>query len=141
MNKRLYRSLEDNKLGGVCGGLGEYFGIDSTFIRIIAVLMIFADGIGILAYIIAWIIMPKRPFDLVEEQKTDKESDWNIHLPGLILIAVGLLLLIKNYCWWFDFGDIFWPLILIIGGLYLIFRPSRKREIEGETVQGAEEIK
>jgi len=141
MNKRLYRSLDDNKLGGVCGGLGEYFGIDSTFIRIIAVLMIFADGIGILAYIIAWIIMPKQPFDLAEEQKAGEESDWNIHLPGLILIAVGLLLLIKNYCWWFDFGDIFWPMILIIGGLYLIFRPGRKSEIESNTVQGAEEIK
>ena len=141
MSKRLYRSVEDSKLGGVCGGLGDYFKIDATFIRIIAILLIFADGIGILAYIIAWIIMPKRPLDLADNRAEAAESDWNRHLPGLILIAVGLLLLIKNYCWWFDFGDIFWPMILIIAGLFFIFRAGDKKEIENETVKGVEEIK
>jgi phage shock protein PspC (stress-responsive transcriptional regulator) len=67
MNKRLYRSRVNSKIAGVCGGLGEYFGIDPTFVRIIAVLLIFADGVGVLAYIIAWIIMSKRPLILEEE--------------------------------------------------------------------------
>lgn len=141
MSKRLYRSVENSKLAGVCGGMGEYFNIDPTFIRIIAILLIFADGVGILAYIIAWIIMPKQPLDLVGKKAETGESDWNRHLPGFILIAVGLLLLIKNYCWWFDFGDIFWPMLIIIAGLFFIFSAGGKKEIANEAVNGVEEIK
>ncbi len=141
MSKRLYRSVADSKLGGVCGGMGEYFKIDPTFIRIIAILLIFADGVGILAYIVAWIIMPKQPLDLVDNRAETGESDWNRHLPGLILVAVGLLLLIKNYCWWFDFGDIFWPMLIIIAGLFFIFSAGGKKEIKNKAVNGVEEIK
>jgi len=60
--KRLYRSLTDRQLAGVCGGLGEYFDIDSTLIRlVIAVLAIAGVGTGILFYIIAWIVIPEAP--------------------------------------------------------------------------------
>ncbi len=61
MKKRLYRSTQDKKLAGVCGGLAEYFGVDSTLIRVAAVLLIAADGIGLIAYLLAWIIMPVNP--------------------------------------------------------------------------------
>ena len=64
MSRRLYRSRTESVIGGVCGGLGEYFNIDPTFIRIIAVLLIFPDGIGILAYLIAWVIIPRRPLEV-----------------------------------------------------------------------------
>ena len=60
--KRLYRSTTDRQLAGVCGGLGEYFDIDSTLIRlVIAVLAIAGVGTGILFYIIAWIVIPETP--------------------------------------------------------------------------------
>lgn len=60
MAKRIYRSAKDRMLGGVCGGIGEYFDVDPTIIRLIAV--VFAlSGAGILAYIIAWIIIPEQP--------------------------------------------------------------------------------
>jgi len=58
--KRLYKSDSNKVIGGVCGGLGEYFGIDPVVFRIIAVLLIFAHGAGLLLYLIAWICMPKR---------------------------------------------------------------------------------
>ena len=58
MDKKLYRSQTDKKIAGVCGGIAEYFGIDSTLVRLGWVLFTFAGGSGILAYIIAWIIMP-----------------------------------------------------------------------------------
>ncbi len=60
MNRRLYLSDTNKKLGGVCGGIGEYFGVDPTIIRLLAFLSIFLSGIGILAYLAAWIIMPRR---------------------------------------------------------------------------------
>lgn len=59
--KRLYRSRTDKVLGGVCGGFAEYFDVDPTLIRLFWVLLIFVNGVGILAYIIAWIIMPQKP--------------------------------------------------------------------------------
>jgi len=58
--KRLYRSNKDKRLGGVCGGIAEYFNVDSVLIRIIAVLLLFM-GPGFFAYIIAWIIVPVNP--------------------------------------------------------------------------------
>lgn len=59
-DKRLYKSETNKVIGGVCGGLGEYFGIDPTVLRIIAVVLIFAHGAGLLIYFIAWLCMPKR---------------------------------------------------------------------------------
>ncbi len=59
--RRLYRSGKDKILGGVCGGLGEYFGIDSTLIRLAWIIFSLVYGSGVLAYIIAWIIIPRNP--------------------------------------------------------------------------------
>lgn len=61
MAKRLYRSGKNKILGGVCGGLGEYFNIDPVIIRLLWVLFSLAYGTGILAYIITWIIIPRNP--------------------------------------------------------------------------------
>jgi len=60
MDRRIYLSDTDKKIGGVCGGFGEYFGIDSTVVRLVWILFTFLDGIGLLAYIIAWIVIPRR---------------------------------------------------------------------------------
>lgn len=58
--KKLLRSKKNRVIAGVCGGLGEYFGIDPTLIRLIWILVtLFSAGAGILAYIISWIIIPE----------------------------------------------------------------------------------
>jgi len=57
--KRLYRSRRDRIIAGVCGGLGDYFDVDPTLIRIVWVLItVFGVGSGFLAYLICWIIIP-----------------------------------------------------------------------------------
>jgi len=59
-NKKLFRSKKSRMIAGVCGGIGEYFGVDPTAIRILWVIFtLFSIGAGILAYIIAWIIVPE----------------------------------------------------------------------------------
>ncbi len=58
-NKKLYRSQTDKKIAGVCGGLAEYFNIDSTIVRLLLVLFVLLGGAGVLLYIIAWILMPE----------------------------------------------------------------------------------
>lgn len=60
--KKLYKSSTDKKLAGVCGGIAEYFDIDSTLVRLGWVVFSLLGGSGLLAYIIAAIIMPDRPY-------------------------------------------------------------------------------
>jgi phage shock protein C len=59
--KRLYRSGRDKILGGVCGGIAEYLGVDPVLIRLLWIIGTLAWGAGIVAYIIAWIIIPRNP--------------------------------------------------------------------------------
>ena len=59
--KRLYRSKKDRIIAGVCGGIGEYFRVDPTLIRLIWATLILAKGIGVLAYLIFWLAVPEDP--------------------------------------------------------------------------------
>lgn len=61
MEKKLYKSNQNKMLDGVCGGIAEYFGIDPTVVRLIWALISLMGGCGILAYIIAAIIIPRNP--------------------------------------------------------------------------------
>ena len=61
MKKRLYKSKTDKKLCGVCAGIANYFNIDPTIVRLIWVLLIFGYGSGLLAYLVAALIMPEEP--------------------------------------------------------------------------------
>ena len=63
MNKKLYRSAKDKKFDGVCGGIAEYLEIDSTVIRLAWVLFTLLGGAGLLAYIIALLVMPNPPVE------------------------------------------------------------------------------
>ncbi len=74
MEKRLYRSGSDRMVWGVCGGLAKYFGIDPTIVRIIFVLLIFANGLGILAYIILAIVVPRESSKAAEPKGAIKEN-------------------------------------------------------------------
>ncbi len=61
MEKKLYLSSKDKKLAGVCGGFAEYFGIDSTLVRIGYIALILCGGTGILLYIICALVIPNEP--------------------------------------------------------------------------------
>ena len=61
MEKKLYKSNQNKMLDGVCGGIAEYFGIDPTVVRLIWALFSLMGACGILAYIIAAIIIPRNP--------------------------------------------------------------------------------
>ena len=63
MKKKLTRSVTDKKLGGVCGGIAEYLDVDTTVVRLAWVLFTLFIGAGILAYIIALLVMPNPPVE------------------------------------------------------------------------------
>lgn len=61
MEKRLYKSTTNRVLCGVCGGIGEYFNIDPTIVRLLCLLLICGWGSGLLIYLIAAVIVPDSP--------------------------------------------------------------------------------
>ena len=146
MYKKLYRSVTDKMLGGVCGGLAEYFSIDPVLVRLIFVLAVIFGGSGILAYIILWVIIPQKPYIITpfnneqpkqdsntgSEEKKSENLETNMNFvninknqsnrsiyAGAFLILLGGIFLLDNFVPHFHFGD-FWPLILIGLGFAII---------------------
>ncbi len=68
MQKKLYRSRTDRKISGVCGGIAAYFDIDPTIVRLLWLIAVFCAGGGVLAYLIAMIVVPKEPDGLISRQ-------------------------------------------------------------------------
>ena len=154
--KRLYRSRKNRMLGGVCGGIAEYFEIDPVIVRLIAVALFFVGGSAVLAYIIALIIIPYEPFEITAGQSRDgaaenqsatvgaasapaetPRSATNESIPlflGILLIIIGGLFLMHNLPFFSPFyhqirwyvRDFFWPSILIVFGVFLIARGWKK---------------
>lgn len=78
MKKRLYKSETNKIFTGTCGGLGEYFNIDPTIVRLIFVIGTFFSGFGVLVYIVAALIMPSFPtddFETMNKNSHFKKSD------------------------------------------------------------------
>ena len=61
MEKRLYKSNDNKMIDGVCGGIAEYLGVDPTLVRVAWIVFCAAGGSGFLAYVIAAVLMPRRP--------------------------------------------------------------------------------
>ncbi len=68
MKKRIYRSKDDRIIAGICGGLAEYFNIDATLIRLAFVFIFIFQGIGLIAYLISWFIIPEKPTEKTKEE-------------------------------------------------------------------------
>lgn len=122
---RLYRSRQDRLLGGVCGGLGQYFGIDPVIVRLAFVLLL-TTGIGFLAYLVLWIVVPECPHGVAE---TIAPSRWvgrdGREVFAWVLVFLGLVILLSNLQMlrWLDWS-IFWPVLLIAIGAGLLARHS-----------------
>ena len=61
MEKRLYKSNDNKMADGVCGGIAEYLGVDPTLVRVAWIVFCATGGSGFLAYVIAAVLMPRRP--------------------------------------------------------------------------------
>ena len=59
MEKKLYRSRRNRMIGGVCGGLADYLGVDPTVVRVIMALVTFVGGMSIFVYLLMWLLIPE----------------------------------------------------------------------------------
>lgn len=74
MRGKLYRSEKDRMIGGVCGGLGEYFNIDSTIVRLLFALIMIYGGSGLILYIILWIVVPTKSETVKSSEEVIKKN-------------------------------------------------------------------
>lgn len=142
-SKKLYRSCKSRILGGVCGGLGEYFDVDPVLIRLLFIIALLSGGIGFIVYIVAWLAIPNDPkceketaeeeikaaahsvADTVKDSVKSRKDD-NRAIVGVAILIVGIIFLAVNASWipadvWRHF-IIFWPVLIVLFGLGLIFR-------------------
>jgi phage shock protein PspC (stress-responsive transcriptional regulator) len=136
--KKLRRSVKDKAIGGVAGGLGDYFTTDPLIFRILFVVLLLTGGGGALIYFLMWIFIPKEKTPNFEDSRTEepeteaaevaetKSKNGNL-IGGTILILIGTFFLLENYWPWLDFSDL-WPIALVIAGLAIVKMnyPSKK---------------
>jgi len=77
MKKRIYRSEADRKIAGVCGGIAEYFEVDSTLVRLAWAIFVLCAGTGIIAYLLAALIIPNESEveTVIQKESKKKKSD------------------------------------------------------------------
>ena len=150
MENRLYRSRTDVILGGVCAGLGKYLHIDATLVRLFFILITLAGGIGVLAYVILWIVVPQeqsypssQPEVLDEHVLRERAGNMRdefvdavrkpnpnaLKIIGIGLVVYGGYLIVRElhipWLSWLSGGTI-WAALLIIAGVVLILRVTRE---------------
>ena len=85
--KRLLRSREDRVLGGVCGGIARYLGVDATVVRVLAVVLVLLGGAGVLAYVAALLVIPSDP-DAAGATTSAASSDRTLRIVVLVLLLI-----------------------------------------------------
>lgn len=142
--KKLYRSKTDRMIGGVCGGLGAYLGVDPLIFRFLFVVLLFGADFGFLLYLLMWIIVPEEGKTYTQDhnfgervrvmgddiqQAVSQPHPQAGMIIGGALILVGSILFVNNlnFHWlrWLDF-DLLWPILLIAGGIVLLLRRNQK---------------
>lgn len=148
-SKRLTRSAKNRVIAGVCGGLGDYLGIDAGLVRIFFVLLGIGRGFGVLIYLLLWLLIPREDMetaaateatiragaDEMAERARSAGSEFReawAHDSHPLMVAIGVGLIILGglalletlhitWLWWLSF-DTLWPVLLIVAGLIIILR-------------------
>ncbi len=149
MKNRLYRSETNRTIAGVCGGLGEFLGIDPLIIRIFFVIWTILGEAAVLVYFILWVVIPNKSVSdeggsfKTEElgsrihqmgrelgEVTRQPSQELITYAGIGLIGWGAYFLLRNFGFpWlnWDFSLYLWPALLIIAGAFVLIRATSRK--------------
>lgn len=134
MEKKLYKSSTNKVFGGVCGGIAEYFVVDAVIVRLLWVVFTLMGGAGLIAYIIAAIIIPYRDNgyqehdSYVRSEDSGSEENHNSHnsalVFGIILVLLGAYVFFKDFLPWIP-RDFFLAAMLIGLGIFFIIKRSK----------------
>ncbi len=161
MEKKLQRSQQDKMIAGVCSGLADYFDLDVTWVRIAFVVAVILGASGLLAYLVLWIAVPRKPYlpdygqftanykvnDLANTSnsmpgmsysKPKKKDTGNRRLiVGVIFIVFGTFFLLNEFNLipdWIEFHNL-WPLILIGIGIYTLSGAVKNDKLKDDLAQ------
>jgi len=129
---KLFRSRSDRWFAGVCGGLANYLGIDSSIVRIFFILLALANGVGFLIYVVMALVVPQA--DASANEPSPRVPLWDnlqaSYMVGTVLVLLGLFYLVDNlnlpWLYWLDLGFL-WPLALIFAGSLMLIRVIRRQ--------------
>lgn len=122
--RSLRRSRTDRMIGGVCGGIAATLGIDAVLLRIAVVALALSGGVGVLAYLAAWILIPEAGGDDVVAQAPPPSRHAVAIAVGAALIGLGALLVLRTWVPWLG-AQLFWPLVVIAAGVLMLVSARR----------------
>ena len=130
---KLYRSRTESMIAGVAGGLGQYLGIDSTWVRLSFVLMCFLNGVGFWVYLVMALVIQRVPEgqEIVPTDQPFYDNPDLIKIAGGVLVALGLVALVDNFNFpwmaWATFRNL-WPVLMVGAGGFMLYRSFNSEE-------------
>jgi phage shock protein C len=140
--KKLYRSRREKVIAGVCGGVAEYFNIDPVWVRIGWVLSVFVKGLGLVAYLLCWVLIPERESALSSQEEASSDAGQAEAggesaegqgaasrssgmqprvVMGIVLIVLGCIFAVTAFVPFIN-DRVFWAFVCIALGLALLAR-------------------
>jgi phage shock protein C len=122
--QRLVRSRSERVVAGVCGGIGRYLGVDPVLLRIAFIVLALANGLGVIAYVVAWVAIPEeRPGQQPATAREPRRETGRLVLGGS-LVVLGLVLLLDRLAP--DLDELFWPVAVVAVGVAIMLVGLRR---------------
>jgi phage shock protein C len=118
------RSRGERVIAGVCGGIGRYLGVDPVLLRIAFIVLALANGLGVIAYVVAWVAIPEeRPGQPLAAAPEPRRETGRLVLGGS-LVVLGLVLLVDRLAPNLD--ELFWPVAVVAVGVAVMLVGLRR---------------
>jgi phage shock protein C len=118
------RSRSERVLAGVCGGVGRYLGVDPVLLRIAFIILALANGLGVVAYVVAWVAIPEEQPDQPAGPPSEPRRETGRLVLGGSLVVLGLVLLLDRLAPELD--ELFWPVALVAVGVAVMLVGLRR---------------
>jgi phage shock protein C len=118
------RSRGERVIAGVCGGIGRYLGVDPVLLRIAFIVLALANGLGVIAYVVAWVAIPEeRPGQPLAPAPEARRETGRLAIGGA-LVVLGLVLLLDRLAPSLD--ELFWPVAVVAVGVAIMLVGLRR---------------
>ena len=137
--RRLRLSRRDRMIGGVCGGVARYLDLDAVIVRVAAVVLALSGGLGVVLYVVSWIVMPDAEPGEPERTRPPARRPAVTVTLGAVLLGLGSLMLLRE--WMLPFGGgmwgggmsgdgmvggcMLWPVLVVAAGAWLLASAKR----------------
>jgi phage shock protein C len=118
------RSRSERVIAGVCGGIGRYLGIDPVLLRVAFIILALANGLGLIAYVVAWVAIPEEGPDQPAAPVPEPRRETGRMVLGGSLVVLGLVLLLDRLAP--DLDELFWPVAVVAVGVAIILVGLRR---------------